>query len=348
MKTLQIGSRLIGADHPTFVVAEVGSNHNVDLATALKLIDTAAEAGADAVKFQVFSAETLYSRFTPRLSEMEGRSKPGETPFELIRRFELPRQWLPQLAAHARANGILFSATPFDLPAVEQLESVQIPFYKIASYEIVDVLLLRAVARTGKPTIISTGNSSLSDIEVALTTFSDCGNHQVALLHCVSQYPAHYQDLNLRCIPNLQQAFGVVAGFSDHAEDDRAALAAVALGARILEKHFTLSRNQPGPDHPFSLEPSELKQYVRNVRDIEKALGNGVKRVMQSESENHRLARRSIHARVTIERGTRIGLEMLCVKRPALGIDPREIDRVTGRVAQRKIEQDTWITWDMI
>jgi N,N'-diacetyllegionaminate synthase len=348
MDTLTIGGRKISADQPSFVIAEAGSNHNRDLDTALRLIDAAAAAGADTVKFQIFRAESLYSRYTPRLSEMEGRSEPGETPFELIRRFELPREWLPQLAAQARKNGIFFTASPFDLEAVKLMEAIDVPFYKVASYEIVDVILLRAIAETGKPAIVSTGNSSLADIEAALKVFAGCGNDQVALLHCVSQYPTRYADLNLRCIPTMQRAFRRVVGFSDHTMDARAALAAVALGARILEKHFTLSRNQAGPDHPSSLEPGELAQYVRDVREIEQSLGNGVKRVMDSESENHQLARRSVHARIPIGLGTRIEAEMLCVKRPALGIDPREIERVVGRVARTDIPADAWITWDMV
>ena len=348
MENLQIGSHLIGGGQPTFIIAEAGSNHNADLGTALRLIDVAAEAGADAVKFQIFSAETLYSRFAPRLSEMEGRSKPGETPFELIQRVELPREWIPQLAECARKKGILFCATPFDLAAVEQLKAVDVPFFKIASYEIVDTVLLRAVARTGKPAIISTGNSSLADIETALEIFRASGNEQVALLHCVSQYPARYEDVNLRCIQTLRQAFEVVVGFSDHTTDAVTGVAAVALGAKIVEKHYTLSRNQPGPDHGFSLEPHELAQYVRDLRHGEQALGNGIKRVMPSELENHRLARRSIHARVPIRRGTRVEMDMLCIKRPALGIEPREIDRVIGRVARTDIEQDAWITWEML
>lgn len=348
MRPLQINSRLIGAGHPTFIVAEAGSNHNTDLKTALRLIDAAAEAGADAVKFQVFSAETLYSRHTPRLTEMDGRSKPGETPFELVKRFELPRQWLPRLAEHANEKGILFSATPFDLEAVAQLMSVGTPFYKTASYEIVDVSLLQAVARTGKPAIISTGNSSLADVETALKILADAGNDQLAVLHCVSQYPAKYEDLNLNCLVTLAKAFGRVVGFSDHTIDNRAAIAAVALGASILEKHFTLSRNQSGPDHSTSLEPAELARYVQDVRDTEIALGDGIKRVMESEMENHRLARRSIHARIAIKQGCRIEAGMLCIKRPGLGIDPREISHVIGRPARKHIDEDVWITWDMI
>jgi len=348
METLTIGSRAIGAGQPSFVIAEVGSNHNRDLDTALRLIEVAAESGADAVKVQIFRAESLYSRHTPRLSEMDGRSDPGETPFELVRRFELPRQWVPQLAEYACKKGILFSASPFDLDAVELMQELHVPFYKIASYEIVDTILLRTVAKTGKPVILSTGNSSLSDIEAALNVFASCGNNQVALLHCVSQYPARYSDLNLHCIRTLQYAFRCVVGFSDHTMDARAAIAAVVLGARILEKHFTLNRNQTGPDHPSSLEPAELAQYVHDVREIEQSLGDGVKRVMASEAENHQLARRSVHARVPIRRGTRIEAHMLCVKRPALGIDPREIDRVAGRVAKTDIEEDAWVTWDMV
>jgi sialic acid synthase SpsE len=226
--------------------------------------------------------------------------------------------------------------------------SVGTPFYKTASYEIVDVSLLQAVARTGKPAIISTGNSSLADVESALKILADAGNDELAVLHCVSQYPAKYEDLNLNCLVTLAKAFGRVVGFSDHTIDNSAAIAAVALGASILEKHFTLSRNQSGPDHSTSLEPAELARYVQDVRDTEIALGDGIKRVMESEMENHRLARRSIHARIAIKQGCLIEAGMLCIKRPGLGIDPREIDHVIGRPARKHIDEDAWITWDMI
>lgn len=348
MDTLKFGPREVGIGQPTFIVAEAGSNHNRDLNIALRLIDVAAEAGADAVKFQIFRAETLYSRYTPRLSEMDGRSEPSETPFELIRRCELPREWLPTLSKHARERGILFTASPFDLEAVELMARIDVPFYKVASYEIVDVQLLSAIAAKGKPAILSTGNSGLADIETGLRVFADHGNDQVALLHCVSQYPARYADLNLRCIGTLQRAFRCTVGFSDHTMDSRAAIVAVSLGGSILEKHFTLSRDQVGPDHSSSLEPQELAQYVCDVRDAEQSLGDGVKRVMASEQENHQLARRSIHARIAIARGTRIEQAMVCIKRPALGIDPREMDRLIGRTAQTDIQEDAWITWGMV
>ena len=348
MRTMTIGHRKIGDGAPCFIIAEAGSNHNCDLATALRLIDVAVEAGADCVKFQTYTAETLYSRFAPRLTEMEGRSRAEETPFELIKRIELPWEWHERLVAHANAGGIIFLSTPFGHDAVDLLHRLGVPAFKIASYEIVDLPLLRRAARTGKPIILSTGNSSLADVEEAMATLQEAGATGVVLLHCVSQYPAKVEDVNLRAMVTLRQAFDVPVGFSDHTMDSVSSLGAVALGACVLEKHFTLDRSHPGPDHPVSLEPEELRRFVQDVRRLEAALGSPVKRVQVSEDENHRLGRRSLHARTRIPKGATITEEMLTVKRPGLGIKPVLLPVVVGRVARRDIEADEWITWDMI
>lgn len=348
MRTMTIGHRKIGDGAPCFIIAEAGSNHNCDLATALRLIDVAVEAGADCVKFQTYTAETLYSRFAPRLTEMEGRSRAEETPFELIKRIELPWEWHERLVAHAKAGGIIFLSTPFGHDAVDLLHRLGVPAFKIASYEIVDLPLLRRAARTGKPIVLSTGNSSLADVEEAMATLQEAGATGVVLLHCVSQYPAKVEDVNLRAMVTLRQAFDVPVGFSDHTMDSVSSLGAVALGACVLEKHFTLDRSHPGPDHPASLEPEELRRFVQDVRRLEAALGSPVKRVQVSEDENHRLGRRSLHARVRIPKGATITEEMLTVKRPGLGIKPVLLPVVVGRIARRDIEADEWITWDMI
>jgi len=320
------------------------------LAIAHRLIDVAAECGADAVKFQTYSAETLYSRFTPRLKEMDefDRSPPGETPFELIKRIELPREWQKELCDHAVKRGIDFLSTPFDLEAVDELAGLGVKAFKIASYEITYYALLRTAARHQRPLVISTGNSNLADVEMAIGAVHEKGNDQVILLHCVSQYPARFEDLNLRAMQTLAQAFDVPVGFSDHTMDNTAAVLAVGLGACCFEKHFTLDRKRKGPDHPSALEPNELADYVQAIRNAEKALGSSVKRVQPSEEENNRLARRSIHAAIDIQKDTVITDDMLVVKRPALGIHPMHVDVVVGRVARRDIQADEWITWGML
>lgn len=349
-RTVKIGDRFVGPGFPAYIIAEVGANHDRDLATAHRLIDVAADCGADAVKFQTYRAETLYSRFTPRLKEMDefGRSPAGETPFELIKRIELPREWQKELRDHAVERKIDFLSTPFDLDAVDELANLGVKAFKIASYEIVYYALLRAAARHQCPLIISTGNSNLADVEMAVEVVQAEGNHQILLLHCVSQYPPRVEELNLRAMQTLGQAFDVSVGFSDHTLGNTAAVLAVGLGACCFEKHYTLDRRRKGPDHPSALEPDELASYVEAIRDAEKALGSPMKRVQPSEEDNHRLARRSLHALVDIPKGTRITPEMLAVKRPGLGINAAHEAVVVGRVARRDIRADEWITWDMI
>ena len=332
------------------MIAEAGSNHDRDLATAHRLIDVAADCHADAVKFQTYSAETLYSRFTPRFSEMDDfdRSPAGETPFDLTKRMELPREWQAELRDHSVERDVDFLSTPFDLAAVDELAKLDVKAFKIGSYEITYYGLLKAAARYQRPLIISTGNSDLADVEMAVRAVQDEGNDQIVLLHCVSQYPARHEDLNLRTMQTMAQAFDLPVGFSDHTMDNTGAVLAVGLGACCFEKHFTLDRGRKGPDHPSALEPDELYDYVQAIRNAEKALGSPVKRVQKSELENHLLARRSIHAAVDIPQDTVIKAEMLIVKRPALGIHPMHEDLVIGRVARRHIRSDEWITWEMV
>lgn len=350
MSTVKIGTREVGVGLPAYIIAEAGANHDRDLDVAHKLIDVAADAQADAVKFQTYSAEKLYSRKTPRLSEMDdfGRSPDGETPFELIKRIELPREWQSELFSHATERNLDFLSTPFDLEAARELEELGVKAHKISSYEIRFYDLIALCARSGKPVIVSTGNSDLADVERAVREVQAAGDERLILLHCVSQYPASYLDLNLRAMKTLESAFEVPVGFSDHTMDDTAAIVAVALGASCLERHFTLSRERKGPDHPSAAEPDELKRYVEAIRNAEASLGSGIKRVQPSEEENHQFAQRSLHAAMDIAKGSEISMEMLAVKRPGLGIHPMHRDVVLGKRASRDIEGDEWITWEMV
>jgi sialic acid synthase SpsE len=341
---------MVGPGHPIYVIAEAGSNHDRDLGVAHKLVDVASDCGADAVKFQTYSADTLYSRFTPRFREMDefSRSPSGETPYQLIKRIELPREWQRELRDHAMERGIEFLSTPFDLAAVNELIELKVAAIKIASYDITYYRLLQAAARCQQPIVLSTGNSTLGDVELALQTiYCEC-NRQVVLLHCVNQYPTHYEDVNLMAMRTLTEAFQVPVGFSDHTGDNVCAIAAVALGACCFEKHFTLDRRRRGPDHPSALEPDELAKYISDIRNAGKSLGSAIKQVQHSEEENHRLARRSLHALIDIPRGTTITAEMLTAKRPALGIHPWCEPILVGRCARTDIQADQWITWDMV
>lgn len=339
--TLENGSR-IGEDAPCFIIAEIGANHNRSLSLAKEMIDAAAEAKADAVKFQIYSAETLYSRRTPRHS---GYSK---NLFDLIKEIETPRTWLPELAGHCAEKEILFFATPFDNRAVDELDEVS-SFFKIASFELVDLPLLRYCASKGKPMIISTGLANMEEIEDAFLACREAGNEQVAFLQCASMYPAPPSIMNLRSMETIRRAFGVPTGLSDHTRGIHISVAASAMGASIIEKHFTLDRTMEGPDHPFAIEPDELKELVRQIREVEFALGDGRKLgPTDDEMEFYEKARRSIHAVVDIPAGTVITEEMLVCKRPGYGVRPKHLPLLAGRRALRDIAADEWITWEMV
>ena len=345
-KTIELDRKIVGIGYPCYIIAEIGSNHNRELETAKKLIDVAKDSGCDAVKFQSYTAEGIYSIYTPRISEMDGRSKPGETPYELIKRIQMPVEWHSLLKEYCDRIGITFCSSPFDESMVDVLESANVPFYKVASYETTHYPMLAKIAKTRKPVILSTGNSQLEDIERAVDALKKNGCKDYALLHCVSQYPARFEDINLRCIKTLRTAFDCVVGFSDHTTDYLSSTLALPLGASIIEKHITLDKSCEGPDHPFSLEPNELKQFVQAIRNTELILGSSVKKVRKSEEENHRIGRRSLIAALDIKKGETITADKLIVKRPALGLNPKYFDLVVGKVAKKDIPKDKWLTWD--
>ena len=347
-KTIKLDGKIVGGDQPCYIIAEVGSNHNRDFETAKKLIDVAKDCGCDAVKFQSYTADGLYSIHTPRISQMDGVSAPEETPYELIKRVEMPVEWHPKLKTYCDKVGITFCSTPFDESMVDILESVNTPFYKVASFEITHYPMLIKIAKTGKPVILSTGNSGLNDIELAVNVLEKNGCNDYALLHCISQYPAKHEDINLRCLNTLRTAFDCVVGFSDHTTDYISSALAVSLGASIIEKHITLDKKYYGPDHPFSLEPGELKLLVETVRNTELILGSSVKKVLKSEEENHRIGRRSITAAQDIKKGDTITAEKLVIKRPALGLHPKYLNTVIGKTAKIDIQKDKWLTWDCL
>jgi sialic acid synthase SpsE len=344
----RIGERPVGPGHPCYVIAEAGSNHNRDLATALRLIEVAADAGADAVKFQTYTAEGLYSRQTPGMSYLEEQGLIGEreSVWELIKRVEIPWEWHGDLARHAAHAGITFLSTPFEEGAVDLLEEIGVPAYKIASYEVNHLPLIAHAARTGKPLLISTGMASLGDIERALDTAMTAGARDLMVMHCAVNYPPRFEDLNLRAISTLRHAFNVPVGWSDHTLGHTADVVAVALGACAVEKHFTLGRDQAGPDHPFALEPNELKEMVAAIREAEASLGSSVKRVTEAEAEMFRLGRRSLVAARDLAAGRLIARDDIAVKRPGFGIPVHEIDQVIGRHVARDLVRDEILQWD--
>jgi sialic acid synthase SpsE len=346
--TVSIGNRAVGRREPCYVIAEAGANHDRDLDVARRLIDVAADAGADAVKFQTYSGRTLYSTKTPRFEYLgELGAKPIH---ELLDEVALPRDWQPLLAAHCADVGIEFLSSPFDRDAVDELDALDVAAFKIASFELVDLPLIEYAASKGRPLILSTGMARLAEIEEALETALAAGAPGVCLLQCASLYPAPPSVMNLRAMTTMAAAFGVPVGLSDHTLGIHVAAAGIALGANLLEKHFTLDRTRRGPDHRFAIEPQELKELVAHVRDVEVALGDGRKRGPSDEEavEMYTKARRSVVAACTIPAGTAITRTMLTMKRPGHGILPKFVDTLVGRVARVDIDEDEVLTWEML
>jgi sialic acid synthase SpsE len=346
---VQIGDRTIGPGHPCYLIAEAGSNHNRDLETAYGLIDLAAEAGADAVKFQTYSAEGLYARTTPMADYLEGTpaAQGASTLFDLIRRIELPRQWHGLLARRAAERGIQFFSSPFDATAVDELVAVGVPALKIASFELTHFPLLRKAASSGIPLIVSTGMATLAEVREALAVIASAGPSPVVLLHCASVYPAAAEACNLRAMETMRADFGVPVGFSDHTLGIVVSVAAAALGADAIEKHFTLDPTYPGPDHPFALDPESLRRWVGGVRAAQEALGHGRKEPHPSEHDMRRLRRGLVLAR-DLPAGHVLEERDLDVKRPGTGVATRDLPRVVGKRLRKDVVADDVLRWDML
>jgi len=344
MKKIKIADRLIGGDEPCFIIAEAGVNHNGDVNLAKKLIDVAKEAGADAVKFQTFKAEELVTQNTEKAEYQKKATDAEESQFKMLKKLELSQSDFKELFDYAEEKDIMFLSSPFDKRSVDLLDDLGIPAFKSPSGEITNFPLLKYIAGKRKPIILSTGMSTLSEIEEALGNIHKAGVEEIILLHCVSCYPAKIEEMNLRAMETLRCAFKLPVGLSDHSISIDIPIAAVALGACVIEKHFTLDKNLPGPDHKASLEPGELKQMVKGIRDVEKAMGNEPKKPTEEEEANKKVARRSIVARVDIPQGTVITEEMLDVKRPGTGIEPRYSNIIIGRKARKNIASGRLIT----
>jgi N-acetylneuraminate synthase/N,N'-diacetyllegionaminate synthase len=334
---IDLAGRAVGEGAPCLVVAEAGVNHNGDVELAERLVDAAAAACADAVKFQSFRAEAVASAGAPKAAYQRAATGEEESQQEMLRALELSAETHRRLQRRAQEHGLLFLSTPFDAASADLLEELGVPAFKVASPDLTNLPFLEYLAAKGRPLIVSTGMAELSEVEAALAALARVGATDVVLLQCVSSYPAPAAEQNLRTIPALAARFGVPVGFSDHTTGGAAALAAVALGACLLEKHFTLDRTLPGPDHAASLEPAELAGLVRDVREVEAALGDGVKRPTPAERENRELVRRSLAAAVDLPAGTLLERSMLTALRPGTGIAPSRIDEVVGRRLRRSV-----------
>ncbi len=328
----------------TFVIAEAGVNHDGSIDTALEMVDVAAKSGADAVKFQTFDPSALVDARAPKAAYQAVRT-PAGTQYEMLRKLALSAEDFRRLKARCEECGILFMSTPFEEGSADLLDALGMSVFKIPSGELTNTGFLRHVAKKMHPMIVSTGMADIAEVADAVRAIESAGNRRIVLLHCVSSYPAPAHDANLRAMATLAACFGYPVGYSDHTVGTAVAVAAAALGAVVIEKHFTLDRNRPGPDHAASLEPSELCDMVRDIRVACSALGDGLKRPRPGEADTASVARKSLFTRRDIRGGEVITDEDLCVLRPGTGLSPKLREAVVGRRAGRDLANGTMLDW---
>lgn len=332
----------------TLIIAEAGVNHNGDLNLAKKLIDVAAEAGADYVKFQTFKAEKLVSKSAQKAEyQKKNMDSSDNSQFEMLKKLELSKEDHLKLIAYCNQVQIKFLSTPFDEESSVMLNDLGIDLFKIPSGEITNLPFLQKLGSYNKPIIISTGMSCMGEIEAALNILIEAGTpkDKITVLHCNTEYPTPMTDVNLNAMLSIRDGLHVKVGYSDHTEGIEVPIAAVAMGACVIEKHFTLDKTMPGPDHKASLEPEELKAMIKSIRNVEKAFGDGVKSPSMSERKNISIVRKSIHLNTTLKSGDKITIEHLIMKRPGNGISPMYVSNVLGKVAKRNIESGSMLTY---
>ena len=347
-KTVDIAGRKVGVGQPCFVIAEAGVNHNGSLEMARQLIDVAVRAGAEAVKFQTFKAERLVASHAPKAEYQTHTTDPGESHVEMLRNLELSREMHLELMDYCRESGIMFVSSPFEEGSADLLNELDVPAFKIPSGEITNLAFLAHVASMGKPMIVSSGMSHIGEVEAALHAIEAAGNSQYVVLHCVSNYPADPADVNLRAMHTMATAFNVPVGYSDHTLGIEIPIAAVALGACVIEKHFTLDRNLTGPDHRASLEPDEFVAMVQGIRIVEAALGHGRKEPAPSEANTASVARKSLVAARDIPAGATRTEDMIAAMRPGTGLPPAMQRYVVGRTTKAAIEAGGLIDFELL
>jgi N,N'-diacetyllegionaminate synthase len=326
-----------------YIIAEAGDNHNGRFDLAVRLIDAAVAAGADCVKFQTFKTEEVISKGAQKAQYQKETTGDNESEFEMVKKLELPFDDFIQLRAYCIEKQIQFLSTPFDLASIAFLCTLDLPFWKIPSGEITNLPYLLAIAKTKKPVIMSTGMCEMEEIRAAVNVLRENGTPKITLLHCNTEYPTPFEDVNLNAMRTLKKRFGVEVGYSDHTTGIEVPIAAAALGASVIEKHITLDRHMEGPDHRASLEPAELSAMVNSIRNIEKAMGNGIKMPSHSERKNIDIARKSIVARCAVKKGEVFTNDNITAKRPGSGISPMRWFDVLGTTAKRDFEEDELI-----
>ena len=342
---MHINHRPIGSGHPPYIIAEMSANHNGSLQTAFRIIDEAKKAGADAVKIQSYTADTITLPCESEDFMIRGGLWDGQSLYQLYQKAHMPWEWHQPLFDYARAAGITLFSSPFDESAVELLESLDAPAYKIASFEAVDLPLIRRAAQTGKPLIISTGMADAEEIAEAVDAARSAGCRELALLHCVSGYPAPAADYNLRTLPDMAARYGTLVGLSDHTLDNTTAIVSIALGACVIEKHFTLDRNGGGADDSFSLEPADLAALCRDSRTAWQALGR-VEYGLKSSEQGNAQFRRSLYFVRDMQAGETIDAGAIRSVRPGYGLAPKHFDALLGKTLKRAVSACTPVSWD--
>lgn len=347
-KEIVIGKRIISEDSPTFIIAEMSANHLMDFDRAVAIMQAAKDSGADAIKLQTYTPDTITLNCdAPCFQITQGTIWDGTTFYKLYQTAYTPWEWQPKLKKIAEKMGLELFSSPFDFSSVDFLEKMDVPAYKVASFEINDIPLIKKIAGTGKPVIISTGIAHLADIELALKTCREAGNENVILLKCTSAYPAPYEDINLRTIPSIKEVFDCLAGLSDHTMGSAVAVAGVAVGAKVVEKHLTLRREDGGPDAAFSMEPQEFKEMVENIRMVEKALGK-VTYDLTNKQKSSRTFARSLFVAKDMKAGDVFTPENLRSVRPAFGLHTQYYEELLGKRIVKDAKAGTPMSWELV
>lgn len=345
---IRVGHKTIGEGYPVFIIAEAGVNHNGKWSIAKRLVREAAMAGADCVKFQTFKAERVVTVNAPKAAYQLETTNALESQLDMLKKIELKPEYHARLKRYAEKLGLIFISTPYNFEDVDLLEKVKVSAYKVASGQIVEGPFLKKIARTCKPIFLSTGMATMKEVGVAVKIIKKEGNDKLILLQCTTDYPSKIEDANVRAMRTLEKSFKCLAGYSDHTVGSEAALAAVALGAKVIEKHFTLDKDLPGPDHSTSMTPAEFKEFARKIRLVEKALGDGIKRPSAREVKNAKGMRRSAVAAKYIGKGEAIEKNALTFKRPATGLRPEFYYSLIGKRARKDIAKDEVLKKDMV
>jgi N-acetylneuraminate synthase/N,N'-diacetyllegionaminate synthase len=347
VRDIKIGSKIIGENKPTFIIAEAGVNHNGDIRKAKKLVDAAKKAGADAVKFQTFKAENLVTETADMADYQIKNIGKKETQLQMLKKLELSHEDFHELKKYCDKKKIIFLSTPHSYDAIDFLEKI-VPAYKFGSGDLTNIPSLTYTAKKGKPMILGTGMATIEEVKQAVNTIKQKGNNQIIALHCTTNYPTPFEETNLNAIKTMKEKLDCIIGYSDHTLGTIASIIAVSIGAKVIEKHFTLDKKLPGPDHKASLDPEELTEMIKEIRNTEKILGKSDKKPTEKEKQIMKLVRKSVVAKEDIKRGTRIRESMLIIKRPGTGIPPYKTDKIIGKKAKKDIKQDEILKFDMV